>query len=162
MERLFSPCTRMHDLIESQGRHRPPEELQELNLDVSTDEFLSAEWAFTYADLYAMLGNGETIAWLTPPPAYVMRAQRKAEDSGYYLAGGARQFRFTADGKETIAFARSPELLLEICDVVTRLLAASVVHSVSLINWNCHGDGALTNAPTLASLWRILWSSARV
>jgi hypothetical protein len=29
--------------------------LQELDLDVSTEELLSAERAFTYADLYAML-----------------------------------------------------------------------------------------------------------
>jgi hypothetical protein len=34
-----------------------PERLQELNLDVSTEELLGAEGAFTYADLCAMLGN---------------------------------------------------------------------------------------------------------
>jgi hypothetical protein len=76
MERLFSPCTRFNDLLESQGRleelrRHYPEPLQELNRDVSTEELLSAERAFTYADLYAMLGNRNTIAWLTPHAAVV-------------------------------------------------------------------------------------------
>jgi hypothetical protein len=44
-------------------------------------------------------------------------------------------FRFNADGKDMIAFARSHEHLLEICDVVLRLLAASAVHTVILSNW---------------------------
>jgi hypothetical protein len=52
MERLFSPCTRLRDTLELE------EFFEELNLDVSTEELLSAERAFTYADLYAMLGNG--------------------------------------------------------------------------------------------------------
>jgi hypothetical protein len=43
MERLFSPCNRLHDLLESQGRHEEsrrhhPELLQEQNLDVSTED----------------------------------------------------------------------------------------------------------------------------
>jgi hypothetical protein len=72
MERLFSPCTRLHDLIENQDDFNEDFEfsdlelLRELNLDVSTEEFLSAERAFTYADLYAMIGNGDTVVWLTP------------------------------------------------------------------------------------------------
>jgi hypothetical protein len=33
-------------------------------LDVSTEEFLSAERGLTYADLYAMLESEETVAWL--------------------------------------------------------------------------------------------------
>jgi hypothetical protein len=76
MERLFSPCTRLRDLLESQGlleehRNYHPELLQELNLDVSTDEFLSAERAFTFADFYAMLGNEGAVVWLTPHAAVV-------------------------------------------------------------------------------------------
>jgi hypothetical protein len=46
-----------------------PERLQELNLDVSTVELLSAERTFAYADLYAMLANRNTILWLTPHTA---------------------------------------------------------------------------------------------
>jgi hypothetical protein len=53
MERLFSPCTRYRDQLESRGDldlaerfRRHPELLQELNLDVSTEEFLSAERAY--------------------------------------------------------------------------------------------------------------------
>jgi hypothetical protein len=61
MERLFSPCTRLLDIVESQGLG-PPELLQQLNLDVSTEEPLSAERAFTYADLYTMVGDGDTLA----------------------------------------------------------------------------------------------------
>jgi hypothetical protein len=47
MERLFSPCNRLRDSFESQGRlesfRGDPELLQELSMDVSTEEFLSAE-----------------------------------------------------------------------------------------------------------------------
>jgi hypothetical protein len=62
MERQFSPCTRLYDILENQGRlerfrDHHPVGLQELNLDVSIEVLLSAERAFTYADLYAMLGN---------------------------------------------------------------------------------------------------------
>ncbi len=66
MESLFSPCNRLRDRLGTDVEHFADEELQEVNLDVSTDEFLSAERGFTYADLYAMLGSGETAAWLTP------------------------------------------------------------------------------------------------
>jgi hypothetical protein len=38
--------------------------LQELDLDVSTEELLSAERAYTYADLHAMLGRPKTVMWL--------------------------------------------------------------------------------------------------
>jgi hypothetical protein len=156
MERLFSPCTRMHDIFEIQGRleefrdHR--EGLQELNLDVSTDEFLSAERAFTCEDLCAMLGNRKTIAWLTPHAAVMHYG------TGMYYWGQLddswRSVRFHADGKEIFALARSPEHLLEICDVVLRLLAASVVHSVMLQKFGSrHGDNsALINSPTLEYL----------
>jgi hypothetical protein len=47
-------------------------------------------------------------------------------------------FRFSADDKEIIVFARSTEHLLEICDIVLRLLAVSVVHSICLTNWSSH------------------------
>jgi hypothetical protein len=46
---------------------------KELNLDVSTEEFLSADRAFTYADLYAMLGNGNVFVVDTPRLYYVRR-----------------------------------------------------------------------------------------
>jgi hypothetical protein len=61
MDRLFSPCTRLHDIFESQGRLARGQPCPELNLDVSAEEFLSAERAFTYADLYAMLGSECTL-----------------------------------------------------------------------------------------------------
>jgi hypothetical protein len=96
MERLFSPCTRLLDLLESQGRRVSSEELRELNLDVSTGEFLSAERAFTYVDLYSMLGNGETIAWLTPD-AVVTRGH--GERMPFWGQLGERCFRFDVDGK---------------------------------------------------------------
>jgi hypothetical protein len=75
MERLFSPCTRYRDRLEREGIRSPPEllqELRELNLDtVSTEELLSAERAFTYEDLYAILGNENAVLWLTPHAAAV-------------------------------------------------------------------------------------------
>jgi hypothetical protein len=65
MARMLSPCTRYRDIVLSRGRHdvfgRHPDAFQELNLDVSTQELLSAERAFTYADVYAMLGNENAV-----------------------------------------------------------------------------------------------------
>jgi hypothetical protein len=154
MERLFSPCTRFHDLIESHGIREefrfPPEGVQELNLDVSTDEFLSAESGFTFADLNAMLGNEDTVAWLTPHAAVVL-ADGRAHHYCYHLAGDVYKFRFSADGKYITALARSPEHLSEVCDVVLRLLAASVVHLVFLYKWSSLA-GASINATSLAYL----------
>jgi hypothetical protein len=180
MEQLFSPCTRVRDIAESLGRLRDFrgdddssdddssdddssdddssddssmdsdnfEYFRELNLDVSTDEFLSADKAFTYVDLHAMLGNESTVAWLTPHAAVangrrVLDSWRQVDESS--------NFRFNADGKELYGLARSNEHLLEICIVVLRLLAASVVQSVHLDNWG-RQDIALINAASLAYL----------
>ena len=135
MERLFSPYTRDRDL----------ECLRELNLNVSTDELLSAERGFTYADLYTMLGNGDPMTWLTPHAAIV-----SAHGSGIFYRRHSinKCLRFTVDGKTVIAWARSSEALSEIADVVLRLVAASVVYSVILST----ADGALINAASLAYL----------
>jgi hypothetical protein len=138
MEHLFSPCTRLRDRFERRGL-RPPEGLQELNLDVSTEALLSAERGFTYVDLYAMLGNGDTIAWLTPHAAVANR--------GHF--NESCRYHFNVDGKEIFAWASSVEAMSEICDVVLRLSAVSVVHSVTLINWS---GPVFINAPTLAYL----------
>jgi hypothetical protein len=130
-------------MLETQGRLGPREILQELNLDVSAEELLSAERAFTYADLYAMIESRDTIAWLTPHTV-VARFDGRAKNSGELLNWPYRS-RFDADGKTIIAFARSHEHFLEICDVVIlRLLAVSVVQSVQLL--------ASIDAPTLAYL----------
>jgi hypothetical protein len=152
MEHLFSPYTRWHDIMDSRlgefGRPNPGL-LRELNLDVSTEELLSAERAFTYADLYAMLGNEDTVAWLTPHTA-VLRTNGKAMQALKMLEESCG-FCFKADGKEINAVALSLEHLLEICDIVLRLLAVSVVHSVEIGEWWCP-DGAMINAPVLAYL----------
>jgi hypothetical protein len=141
MERLFSPCTRHRNLLESRGRFPPPDGLQELNLDVSTEDLLSAERTFTYAHLYAMLGNEYTVAWLTPD-AGVTR-----EGGSLMHIWGTCRIAFNADGKEIVALAHSSEHLLEICDVVLQLLAASVVHSVFL--------GKRSSHRSTLPLWRI-------
>jgi hypothetical protein len=70
MEYLFSPWTRFRDRFETDFLISP-EELQELKLDVPTEEFLSADKAFTYADLYAMLANENAVLWLTPHAAVI-------------------------------------------------------------------------------------------
>jgi hypothetical protein len=152
----------MYDIFESQveelsglysGR---PELLKELNLDVSTGELLSAERAFSYANLYAMLENEKTVAWLTPYTAVVRADGREVEFWGE-LYESCRVF-FNADGEEMVALARSPQHLLEICDVVLRLLAASVVHSVTLQGlkerhyMTRHSDGESINATSLEYL----------
>jgi hypothetical protein len=62
----------------------------------------------------------------------------------------SREFSFSADGNVIHAFADSLQHLLEIFDVVLRLLAASVVRSVIVDGWI--PDGGLINAPSLAHL----------
>jgi hypothetical protein len=138
MEQLFSRCLLVSPLAGPNWR------LLEIQLDISTEELLSVERAFAYTDLYAMLGDRSTIAWLTPH-AYIVRTCTRAT-SDY-------RFSFDVDGRHiyTVARRRSPEHLLEICDVVLRLLAASVVHSV-IIQHYCSHDGVFINAPTLAYL----------
>jgi hypothetical protein len=155
MERLFSKCTRYREILEGYDhlddfRHHHPELLREFNLDVSTEEFLSAERGFTYADLHTML-QSRNITWLTPHAA-VVRANLSGERSWMKLDDASYCFRFFADGKRISALARSPEHLFEICDVVLRLLAASVVHEVILNRDNSHHASATINAPALAYL----------
>jgi hypothetical protein len=149
MERLFSPCTRYRVIRANQSGLRPPEWLRELNLDISTEELLSPERAFTYVDLYAMLENGETAAQLTPH-ASVVGTNGKALLCSYHRQSSFR-FSFSADGKKIVALARSPEHLLEICDVVLRLLAASVVHSVTVHSWSSRHTFYI-NSASLTSL----------
>jgi hypothetical protein len=155
MERLFSPCTRLHDILESPGERlerfrRSPGGLQELNLDVSTEAFFSAaERAFTFSDLHALLGNENMVVWLTPHA--VVMPERGRGIFPWILLGGSCSISFKADGKVIVALASSPEHLLEICDVVLRLLVASVVQSVHLHNWERH-DIALINAASLTYL----------
>jgi hypothetical protein len=154
MERLFSPCTYFFRMLVHQGRIEkftdPPGVLRELNLNASTEELLSAERAFTYADLYALLGNEDTVLWLTPHAA-VARASMRLLVCWGQLNNSCRFRISTDDGNHIYAWARSPEHLLDICDVVLRLLAASVVHSVHIHKLDSHG-GLLINAPTLAYL----------
>jgi hypothetical protein len=95
-----------------------------------------------------MLGNEDTVAWLTPHAA-VLRAGGRAMDFWNELDESCR-FIFTVDGTDIIAFAHSHEHLLEICDIVLRLLAVSVVHSV-MITYRSSLD-LFINAPTLAYL----------
>jgi hypothetical protein len=133
-------------MYESEGRRVRFRDqlLQELNLDVSTEELLSAERAFTFADLCAMLGNRNTVLWLTQHAA-VMCIDESSLLYPYYLQHDYR-FTFYVDGEELVVMAHSPKHSLEICDVVLRLLAASVVHSVIIRN------GALINTASLACL----------
>jgi hypothetical protein len=153
MEHLFSPCTHLYDLLESQGRlesfRTRRELLQEQSMDVSTKELLNAETGFTYADLYAMVGNENAVVWLTPHAAGM-----PVDGIGirpWMQMNGSCRFFFKADGKELFVLALSPEHLSEICDILLRILAASVVHSVRLGNWDSR-HGLLINAPTLAYL----------
>jgi hypothetical protein len=155
MECLFSSCNRLRDLFESQGLHvefmHDIERWRELNLNASTEEHLSAETAFPYADLYALLLNEDTVLWLTPYAA-VARASMRLLVCWGQLNNSCRFRISTDDGKDTYALARSREHLLEICDIVLRLLAASVVHSVHLNEHGYRRGAALINAPTLAYL----------
>jgi hypothetical protein len=95
-----------------------------------------------------MSGNQNTVLWLTPHAA-VARASDRVVDYWIQL-NQSYHFSFRADGKEIFVLAHSRRYLLEICDVVLRLLARSAVHSVILNS--CRLRGALINAPTLANL----------
>jgi hypothetical protein len=55
------------------------------------------------------------------------------------------------DGKDINVVARLPEHILEICDVILRLLAASVVHSIFLRTWRSE-DHRTASLPALAYL----------
>jgi hypothetical protein len=127
-----------------------PELVRELNLDVSTEELLSAERAFTYADLYALIENEDTIAWLTPRTA-VLRKNGVGTDGIANYLDDQYGFCCSVDGQDTVVVASSPEHLLENSDVILRLLAVSVVHSVKVGAWNC-SDDVLIGAPSLAYL----------
>jgi hypothetical protein len=160
MECLFSPCNRFHDRLESQGRLEEfrghhPEPLQELNLNLSTQELLSAERAFTYWDLYDILGNKDTVAWLSLHAFVAVEARGGVVRSWLHLdrEEDLYCFAFSVDNDtQVVAVAFSPEYLLEICDVALRLVAAtSAVESVILNNW-CPTPGFFINAPTLAFL----------
>jgi hypothetical protein len=102
-----------------------PEGLRELNLNVSTEELLSVKRAFTYADLYAMLGNDETVVWLTPHAAVMrhMRPNGRAQRCVPSLL--AYRFSIDADGKDIFIVTSSPAARLEIFAFVGRLLAVN-------------------------------------
>jgi hypothetical protein len=157
MERLFSLCTRLHDLLQNEGLldhiedddRESIETVKELNLDVSTEEFLGDARGFAYADLLAMLGNGETIAWLSPHAAVAHGDETMLE---YWdNLEDLWSLRFSADYLQVVAVARSPQHLMEICDVVLRLLAVSAVHRVTISKRNSP-DLVLINAPSLEGL----------
>jgi hypothetical protein len=151
MELLFSPCSRLYDILESRGNLGPHTWLQELNLDVSTEELLSAERAFTYADLYAMLGNENSVAWLTPHATVAREGGRRV--FGSYSLQMDYRFCFNADGKEIVALALNSEALSKIVEVVRRLLLANAreVSDLALRNVG-QSDKLFFNAPSLAFL----------
>jgi hypothetical protein len=156
MEHLFSPCTRFVSLRENQDNPRDNfsedfESLQELNLDVSTEELLSAERAFTYADLYALLGSRETVLWLTPH-ASVVRDGARGFLCSMYL-GEDNKFSFKVNGESMVVLARSLAALFEIVDVVRHLVAAnaSEVYDLELRN-SCIFNETFFDAASLASL----------
>jgi hypothetical protein len=155
MEHLFSPCSSLIRYLENGDFHEDDWRLyelpRELNLDVSTEELLSAERGFTYADLYAMLGDEDTVAWMAPD-VIIMRADGTAEHFSENIleeGEGYCHYHFIADGKEVVATARSSDSS-QICDVVLRLLAVSGVGSISIKEYA--NTEVLNNAASLANL----------
>jgi hypothetical protein len=165
MELLFSPCTRYFDLVvendEGFIEHNLLEDydlLRELKLDVSVEEFLSPERAFTFADLYAMLGrHGNTVLWLTPH-ASIVRYDWRTALSCLFLEEMRDNYRFVikvggGGGKHITAFARSSAALSEIVDVVCSLLVANTneFDDLELCNEGLRKD-VFCSAPVFASL----------
>jgi hypothetical protein len=102
--------TKSHHFLASLG-----ESFQELNLNVSTEELLSSERAFTYTDMSAMLESGRTVAWLTPHAA-IVRNGGLAVLAWDQQLDGSYHYCFNADGKDIIFFiGRSPEHLFFDC-----------------------------------------------
>jgi hypothetical protein len=128
MEHLFSPRTHRFLNILFYGGEYDFATANELNLDMSTLELF--KMAFTYAEVYAMIEGGVTFAWLTPHTAVVREDGKRAHEWAQLKM--SCHFRFSVDGKDIYAFARSLKHLLEIGDVLLRLEAASVAHSVLL------------------------------
>jgi hypothetical protein len=84
--------------------------LQERNLNVSTEAFLSVETAFAFADLYVTLGNINTLTWLTPHAAVACEHGRVSyawEQLDYESWDNELcTFTFSAEGKDIVALAR--------------------------------------------------------
>jgi hypothetical protein len=127
MELLFSPCTRYRDLLYSRGC-RGREDIRDYLelLDVSNEELLSAERAFTYADLHAMLENGTTVAWLSPHAAIGGEQWRASCYVRHNNFSFPYKFQLDVDGKIVDGMASSSEAFSEIIGVVRRLLLADV------------------------------------
>jgi hypothetical protein len=165
MEHLFTPCTpRLPDMIDDiveldehhdcTSRYDMPnwnfDTTTELNLDVSTEAFLShaTRRGFAYKDLFAMLANEDIVMWLTPNAC--VTSVEGLEMEYWDLNDHVRHFCFSADGKRLVALASSFDHLVEICDIVVRLLAVSPVNRVILEN--LISLDVLITAPTLAYL----------
>jgi hypothetical protein len=156
MELLFSPCTRFVSLFENQDNPMEYirdtfEHLQELNLDVSTEDFLSTERAFTYADLYAMLKSEETVLWFTLDTAIMRGACARGILWSLYLRFHNR-FTFKVNGESMVVLARSLAALFEIVDVFHRLLVANASEVYDLEFRNSCFDGTFFSAASLAYL----------
>jgi hypothetical protein len=157
MERLFSPCNRLYDSLESEKRReimcKHNDRLWELNLDVSTEILLSAERGFRYADLYAMLRKRKLIAWLTPHVA-VVSGYGRAHLRNFHLQY-LFSFRIIVNGKKIHALTDSSAAFSEMFDVVRRLLLADVreVYELDLKYENSYyRHWTFFNAATLADL----------
>jgi hypothetical protein len=97
-----------------------------------------------------MLESTATVLWLTPHAALIRDGGSAMSCSGF--VGDDYNLECDADGKTIWALADSAEELSDICDVVLRLLAASVVHSVILQQQISSRDDALLNVGSLAYL----------
>jgi hypothetical protein len=128
-----------------------PEGLRELDLDVSTEELLSAKRASTYADLYAVMRDSETVVWLTPHAAVISPGGR-----AHHCIPSLLAFRFFigADGKDIFVATSSATARLEMFAVVGRLLtaSASTVYELDIRNLCRRHQAYDTIGPTLAYL----------
>jgi hypothetical protein len=159
MKHLFSRCTRLHDLlVENEGDEYTVIRnglnlLPELNLDVSTEEFLSAERGFTYSNLCSLLDDKDMVVWLTPHAA-VVNGNGGARHLWNFLEEDY-SFYLNADGQAIVALARSIDALSDICDVIRRLLLFETERSehyeLEFRNLGTHGE-VFFNAPSLANL----------
>jgi hypothetical protein len=102
-----------------------------------------------------MLGNENTVVWLTSQ-ASVVRARGRGRLCPGYLHEQDYTFRVNVDGKgkEIHALARSSEEYSENLDVIRRLLLAeaSEVYELEFRNEFQSGQVAFFNAPSFADL----------
>jgi hypothetical protein len=126
-------------MLETQGRLESfagdSELLKELSMDVSTEELLNAERAFTYTDLYAMTENENAVVWLTPHAAVVLVTGIGIGVLGRALVGArsdANSFWMLLSGNAEVAVPSRTTTVTVAASLATPATAAATTNVVAV------------------------------